>query len=217
MKITVCFDIDGTILDEFFWFRERWTKVWEKYSPVLGTGDITGRFWSIFNTKGPKYRYHLDELISEFPEVGPIKLSIIKDFKEQEIGEKIMHNAVEALNELADDNTFLLSVISNGNYPVQVSRLGRAGLLKYFDLIICDECFLKPNAKMFSQIKFHSPSDKYFYIGNEPDVDFEGAKSVNFNTIMVGPEPVPQSNNWIDIKLDTLKSLKNTINESIQR
>jgi len=203
----ICFDIDGVLLDEEYWFSKRWENTFSKFDI---SQNCIKEFWIIFKNKGFTYKKHLDELSINHPSIIKYKKEIIKTFKETKIQEKKIGNIVELLDCCSKNN--YLSIISNGNYSVQYDRLKRSGILDYFDLIICDEIFKKPSSVSYEMTKFYYNTQELFYVGNEYESDFIGAKAVNFKTIFYNVENQKYSKNLVDFSISNLLDIKNIIN-----
>jgi hypothetical protein len=61
------------------------------------------------------------------------------------------------------------------------------------------------------QVKFHFKANNYYYVGNEVNVDFEGAKNSGFETILIDFSNEMKLNKWIDKKFTKLTKI--TFNE----
>jgi len=203
----ICFDIDGVLLDEEYWFAKRWENTFKKFDI---SEDCIKDFWVIFKKRGFIYKKHLDELSLNYPLINKYKKEIIQTFKRTIIKEKKIDNIKELLDYCSKDN--YLSIISNGNYRIQYDRLKRSKILEYFDLIICDEIFKKPSAVPYQMTKFYYNTQELFYVGNEYTSDFIGAKSENFKTIFFNNQNVEYSENLIDYSIKNILDIKNLIN-----
>ena len=202
----ICFDIDGVLLDEEYWFAKRWENTFKKFN--IPENCIT-KFWMIFKERGFSYKKHIDELSTYYPLVNEFKSEIIETFKDSKIKEKKMDNVKELLDYCSENNH--LSIISNGNYSIQYDRLKRSKILDYFDLVICDEIFKKPSVVPYQMTKFYYKSQELFYVGNEYTSDFIGAKSENFKTIFLNNQNIEYSKNLIDYSIKNLLDIKNLI------
>ena len=205
-KNLLCFDIDGVLLNEKHWFSERWKHAFSMFN---FSNQVLKDFWIIFNKKGYYYKNHIDELGVKHPEILDFKNKLIVAFKETVIEEKKIEN-VEILLEQCSSNNYL-SIISNGVFDIQYDRLLRSGLIGFFDLIICDKVNKKPSAVPYKMTKFYYNVDNCFYVGNEYDSDFIGAKSENFTTIYYNVKNQKFSKSLVDYSINNILDIKKII------
>ncbi len=114
----------------------------------------------------------------------------------------LINGALEILDYLK--NKYTLHIITNGFEEVQYQKLKNCGLINYFDFIITSEKVgvTKPNPLIFNYAltKANASNTESIYIGDNYNVDIEGAKNVGMHTIFYNPKKeIHQSNILGDI------------------
>lgn len=171
----VFFDMGGTLFDE--------TAAWdslisrtaeENYIPV------------------ERLREEMERAASQnLPEYATVmkKLRLSRREPWDSTGERLNEGADELLNSLC--GKCRLGIIDNQPYDAR-ERLGRQGILKYFDLIIISEelSFRKPERLMFVEALFKAKAEpkNCIMVGNELVNDIAPAKALGMGTIWVKRE-----------------------------
>lgn len=99
-------------------------------------------------------------------------------------------NAFQILDYLKP--TYKLHLITNGFHEVQATKLSVSGLGKYFIEVITSEeaGFKKPDERIFRYAlkKAVANPDNSLMIGDDPEVDIEGAKNIGMDQVLFDPE-----------------------------
>ncbi|MFA8450621.1 MAG: YjjG family noncanonical pyrimidine nucleotidase [Bacteroidales bacterium] len=102
---------------------------------------------------------------------------------------KLFPNCIEILDYLSDK--YNLHIITNGFEEVQYNKLINCGLFKYFDKIITSEKIgvKKPNPQIFIHAteEANTSIEESIMIGDDFDIDIEGAQSVNMDQVYFNP------------------------------
>jgi len=87
---------------------------------------------------------------------------------------------------------YKLHLITNGFNEVQTQKLAVSGLGKYFLQVITSEeaGFKKPDERIFHYAfqKSGAKPDESLMIGDDPEVDIEGAKNIGMDQVLFDPE-----------------------------
>ena len=171
----VFFDMGGTLFDE--------TAAWDRLiTRTAGENDIPGE----------RLREEMERAASqnlpEYPAaMKNLRLSRCEPW--DSTGERLNEGADALLNFLC--GKCRLGIIDNQPYDAR-ERLGRQGILKYFDLIIISEelSFRKPERLMFVEALFKANAEPQNCImaGNELVNDIAPAKALGMSTIWVKRE-----------------------------
>lgn len=99
------------------------------------------------------------------------------------VDERKDDDVIETLDYLKDK--YSLVVLTNYFKWVQEKRLETSGILKYFDLVIGGEEYIKPyvEAYRFAQGKYNT--NECMMIGDDYEKDYEGASAYGFESILV--------------------------------
>lgn len=194
MKQIYVFDFDGTLVDEDQWFRSRWKKTFNNFKEELPR-DSEVIFWKIFEKFGPKYKFHIQRLIEQSPSVSEYSNLLVSGFLKEEPEEELYSGASNFLNLLSKQEDSFLCIISDCSYNVLIQRIKLLGILEFFDSIICDDVFKKPNLESFNLIKNIYPNYKKVFFGNSYDLDIVPALKTGFESYLFleGQKEVPQS------------------------
>jgi len=99
-------------------------------------------------------------------------------------------NAFEILEYLKPK--YKLHLITNGFNEVQIQKLAVSGLGNYFIEVITSEeaGFKKPDERIFhyAMQKAGAAADESLMIGDDPEVDIEGAKNIGMDQVLFDPE-----------------------------
>ena len=182
--LAVVFDFDNTIVDGDYWIIERWKKTIEYVNKKYAINNFENTFWDIFYQKGLYYKYHINETLLEVSGDLTLVKDIVKYFHKTEIDDIFINGAFDFLNNLK--RKYLLGIITNGRKQTQLGRIKRAGILNYFNSIVCSHDFPKPSKipflKCIEELELHP--ENIVYIGDSYEQDYLPALNVGFNPIL---------------------------------
>lgn len=99
--------------------------------------------------------------------------------------------SVEKTLRILRQMSYLLGLISNTSYSYDhiLAILNRCKISNYFDIILVSsrEKICKPNAKIFQKALslLGVSANNTIFVGNDPEIDIEGAKKVGMKTVLV--------------------------------
>jgi HAD superfamily hydrolase (TIGR01549 family) len=183
--ISVVFDFDNTIVDGDYWIVERWKKTIEYVNKKYSIKNFEDTFWKIFNKKGLYYKYHVNDTLIEVSQNPSLVEDIVKYFHKTEIDDIFIKGAFDCINNIKRE--YLLGVITNGRKQTQLRRIKKAGILNYFNSIICAYDFPKPSKKPFlkciEELGLHA--ENIIYIGDSYELDYLPALKIGINPILL--------------------------------
>lgn len=189
MITSVFFDLDNTLYDQRIYFASGFKVVadylCEKYS--LEEDTVIKVLYSLLNDKGSLYTRLFDDLLDYFAiyDKKVIEL-LIKLFHEAPVDSLILYQDVrDVLPRLADK--YVMGLITNGYSAMQRRKATALGLNKLLTIRIytSDIGYPKPEPQGYicaldaASAKPHES----LYVGDNPYVDFEGAKSIGMHTV----------------------------------
>jgi HAD superfamily hydrolase (TIGR01549 family) len=182
-KRLFCFDLDDTLVDEDYWFRERWIQTFKVHDYIFNK-KIVNDFFQIYELKGPYYKFHLQDLSLLHNEIDIFQDQIIKTFKSIEISEVLFPGVMHTLKSLSVVPEYSFAIVSNGSYKVVMKRLKALKIEDFFETIICDSYMKKPNTKSFLTISKKYEDHKLIFIGNDVQLDIIPARENGFETFL---------------------------------
>ena len=184
----IAFDFDDTLVDEKCWIENRWEKTIVFAEKELHIEDFGKCFWKIFKNKGPKYRYHVNDTLTQLKQTRQVVKPIVDNFLSQTTEEHLFVGVVECLNFLRGN--YKLGLVTNGKKETQLNRIKKAGIYDFFDAIICAWERPKPALEPYIAClrKLGVPGNEAIYVGGDPEIDLKGAKRLGLITICFNPQ-----------------------------
>ena len=214
----IFFDLDNTLYD----YTNYYSTVLRKISNYLSTKYrllseeiyITGM--NLFRKKTSRYPKFFNDLLETFnipqSEVT-VCLEIFNNYSEKLTP---YEDVIPALEDLLNKE-YILGVITDGNPKRQKQKIKLLGLERYFDIIVFtyDLNSPKPSSIPYRYVLEKTdiqPSFAY-YIGDDPRIDFKGAKDVGMTTIRIlrGEFKNIPKNRYIDFEIKDMKTLLNIL------
>ncbi|MBT3297549.1 HAD-IA family hydrolase [archaeon] len=212
------FDLDDTLYDNTnYWlgaFKDISFYLEKEYG--VEKNETYSILFKIFNENKSMYSHLFDDLITELNITPPSKDNLIKEmvkiFHSHKPELELYDDTLLTLNELKKE--YKLGIITNGKYPTQMNKIRLLGLEKYFEVIICPEYInRKPKSQSYFEMlgKLGFSNKEVIYVGDNPLVDFIGAKEAGLITIriMKGPfkDMVVSSELDAEFKINNLKEI----------
>ncbi len=211
----IIFDLDNTLYDaEQYYigaFKRTANYLSGKYN--LSKQEIYKRLVNLWKEKTSMYSRLFNDLL-DFFNLGNELENVIKIFNNYDGEIKPYPDVIPTVKELKKRNC-KLGIITDGNVERQKRKIKSLGLDRFFDAIVFTKELDNPKP---SEIPFREAMDKLkaipqnsLYVGDNPLIDFEGAKKVGMKTIRVlkgGFRDIPE-NRYIDYEINELKELLN--------
>jgi putative hydrolase of the HAD superfamily len=211
----VIFDLDNTLYNVEQYncgaFKVIAEYLSKKYD--LSEQEIYKRLVNLWREKTSMYSHLFDELLDFFNlknELG----NVIKIFNNYDGELKLYPDVISTLKELKKRN-YKVGIITDGNIERQKRKIKLLGLDGFFDVIVFTKGLGNPKP---SEIPFQEAINelkinpqKSFYVGDNPLIDFEGAKKIGMNTIRLlkGEFREIPKNRYIDYEINEIKELLN--------
>ena len=209
----VIFDLDNTLYNVEQYNCSAFKVIAEYLSKKydLSEQEIYKRLVNLWSEKTSMYSHLFDELLDLFNlgnEVG----NVIKIFNNYAGALKPYPDVIPTLKKLKKRGD-KIGIITDGDVERQKRKLKLLGLEGFFDVIVFTKGLgnPKPSEIPFQEAinKLHINPQKSFYVGDNPLIDFEGAKKIEMGTLRVLKgefRNIPQ-NKHIDYEIKEIKEL----------
>lgn len=214
----IIFDLDNTLYDAeqyyFGAFKEITKYLSKKHN--ISKQEIYKRLVNLWREKTSMYSHLFDDLLDFFNLEIELE-NIIKIFNDYDGEFKPYPDVIQTLKELKNRN-HKLGIITDGKVERQKRKIKSLGIDEFFDAVIFTKEFdnPKPSEIPFQEAinKLKVSPQKSFYVGDNPLIDFEGAKKIGMKTVRVlkGEFRDIPKNEYIDYEISELKELLKVIN-----
>ena len=157
-------------------------------SPIL-----TETFFEIYQTKGFKYKRHINLTLEKLGIDNKLVKSMVDDFLSSHYKEKLIPG-VEELLKLLNHKGMTVGIITNGNQEYQERRIMRAGLTKFLDFVFYADKFKKPNPVFLKsclrKLGVKNKSE-FLYIGNDYLEDIKYTQELGIRSFLIGDKVIP--------------------------
>jgi putative hydrolase of the HAD superfamily len=215
----VIFDLDNTIYDYRDYFYQAFLKLSEYFHNkyCIPKDKFIEISVKILNRKKSRYPKLFNEILKSLniPE-SEVKFCVMV-FNEGSFPITPYQGVYELLDYLKNKGYFL-GIITDGNYERQKKKIKSLKIEHYFDVIVYTGLLKspKPSSLPYQYIidKFNIDPKLSYYVGDDPDIDFEGAKSVGLNTIRIlkGEFSNKNRNKFIDYEIKEIKEIIDILN-----
>ena len=187
----VFFDLDNTLYDQDLYFSSAYTAIALHLEEYLSfpSENIFSRLRALHKEKGSMYLTLFDDLLES---IGVHEKKMVRVLVE------LFHNAsVDTLVPYEDAGivlpglarTFSLGIITNGHAEMQRRKVAALGLseLLPFQIYTAEMGHPKPSVRCYEyaiEMVNVNPEDS-LYVGDNPYVDFTGAKNIGMRTIRI--------------------------------
>ncbi|MCC7429459.1 YjjG family noncanonical pyrimidine nucleotidase [bacterium] len=226
MKIkAIFFDLDDTLLDHSFAELQAQKEIFRLYKPIFN-----GVSFENYHETYVKHNSKLWELITQEKITKTyLRLHRIKDTLEElnlnsEKSMEISDNYIEIYSrnfslsegtvEILEHfkNQFPLGIITNGFGEIQVQKLEKTGLKKYFQTVICSENVgkMKPHPLIFETAtkSLNILPNEAIYVGDNYNADIIGGKNFGMQTVFYNPKGKIIENSVADLEIANFSELK---------
>ncbi len=210
----VLFDLDNTIYDHKQYFLSALKEIAgylaKKYK--LPKAEIYEVSVSLWHKKTSAYPFLFNDLLKVLKIKDDKSLrSLVRMFNRHKCVLKAYPGVKTVLKKLKKQG-YILGIITDGNVKRQAGKIKKLGIKKFFKIIIYTKMIAeKPSAKPFlaaaAKLKI-DPRDAVF-VGDNPAIDFKGAKDVGMKTVRVltGEFSGRKSNKYIDREIRGLSGV----------
>jgi len=196
MKKCIIFDLDDTLYSEYHWVHSGLQHcaelVSERYD--LEKDTVFENFIKGFEKRGRGKVFHtsLQELDIDEAEIEDLFQYLFYRYRTHKPRIELYPGVMDVLRQLKAHGCGL-GILTDGVLTAQVNKVEALGLNKIMDGIIYTEVFgeegRKPSILPFTTIKqFFSGDGEYYYVGDYPEKDFEGAKRAGYRTVMISDD-----------------------------
>ena len=185
----VFFDLDNTLYatrDYYLGsFNEISSYLSSKYS--VDKNQVYKFLVNLWQEKSSMYSHLFDDLIKEQNLDTEIISELVKIFNDYEIKkEDLYDDVIPALSKLKDD--YNIGLITDGTVSRQRRKIKTLDIEKNFDVIVFTKNFeAKPSSKAYLEAlnKINVTPEFAVYVGDNPFLDFRGAKEIEMKTIRI--------------------------------
>jgi putative hydrolase of the HAD superfamily len=211
----IIFDLDNTLYNVEQYYLGAFKGIAEYLSKKynLSKQEIYNRLVNLWREKTSMYPRLFDNLL-DFFNLGNELETAIKIFNNYDGELKPYPDVIPTLKELKKRD-YRIGIITDGNVERQKRKLKLLGVDGFFDVIVFTKELnnAKPSEIPFQEAinKLKINPQKSFYIGDNPLVDFEGAKKIGVNTIRLlkGEFSEIPKNRHIDYEINEINELLN--------
>jgi len=163
------------------------------------------------------YNKIFDDLIEEL-DLKISTIDLVKIFNEQEVYESdLFSDTVPVLEKLS--KKFKLGIITDGNISRQKRKIENCKIHNFVNFTVyTKEIEPKPSPKPFQYALNQSSLNgvRPFYVADNPKIDFEGAKRLNFSTIRIirGEFKNIDSDEHVDYSIEKLEEIEKILEEN---
>ena len=213
----VIFDLDNTLYNVEQYYLGAFKKIAEYLSKKYNfpKKKIYGKLIGLWRKKTSMYPHLFDDLLNFFNLKNELK-NVIKIFNNYKGKLQPYPDVIPTLKKLKEKN-YKLGLITNGNVKRQKRKIKLLKLYNLFDAIIFTKELKhpKPSKIPFQEISIRLKTNpkECFYVGDNPFIDFEGAKKVGMKTIRIlrGEFKNIPKNEYIDYEIERIRDLLNIV------
>jgi len=215
----VIFDVDNTLYDtkQYFYggFRKISMYLSEKYK--FDNEKIVKDLIKIWEENTSMYPHIFDDFLKKY-NIEEDVMKIVRVFNSYD-GDLKPYDDVIGLLKTLRDKDYRLGIITDGNVQRQKNKIKKLGVASFFDYILytkevgCSKPSTIPFEKMMKELEVKP--DETFYIGDNPVLDFEGAKKTGMKTVRVlkGEFKNLKTSEYVDFETDSFKEILSIIDE----
>lgn len=213
----IIFDLDNTLYDAEQYYHGAFRRIAEYLSKKYKFSEqkIYNELINLWKKKTSMYPHLFDDLLDLLNLKNEIE-NVIKIFNNYDGELKLYPDVIFTLKELKRID-YKLGIITDGNIDRQKRKIKLLGLNGFFDITIFTKEINNPKP---SEIPFKVAVDKLranpqmsFYVGDNPLIDFKGAKKVGMKTVRIlrGEFKNNPRNERVDYEIREMKELLNIL------
>ncbi len=209
----IFFDLDNTLfnVNQYFYGAFKIISRYLSKKHNLSRKKIQKKLKDLWKNKSSMYPNLFDDLL-EFYELDENIEDILDIFNNYDGKIKPYNDVISTLGEFKR-RSYTLGIITDGNIQRQKRKIKLLGIQDYFDIVICtyELNSPKPSEVPFKEAicRLSVKPNKTYYVGDNPLVDFKGAKKNGYTTIRIRKGEYIQmpNNEFIDIQINRIKDL----------
>ena len=215
----VFFDLDNTLYDSEKYYMRAFKSVSEHLQKQFKIEQKTTFDFLYSNWKKTTSMYNkiFDDVIEKF-DLRISTLDLVKIFNEQEVYKSdLFSDTIPVLEKLS--KKFKLGIITDGNISRQKRKIENCKIHDFINFTVyTKEIESKPSPKPFQYAlnQFSLNGIRSFYVADNPKIDFEGAKQLNFSTIRIirGEFRNIDSDQYVDYTIKKLDEIEKILDEN---
>jgi putative hydrolase of the HAD superfamily len=217
MHDAVLFDLDNTLFDVKQYMTGAFADVAAHLEAVYGVNgeQVHADLVKVWRTNTSMYPHLFDDIVAECSIDADIE-QIVAIFNDHEPALEPYEGVHEVINDLRQTG-HTLGIITDGTAGRQRRKLDALGLRQMFEIVVLtaelDE--QKPSQLPYDEAarRLNRPGDRCVYVGDNPEVDFAGAKKAEMGTIRVcqGEFRNLPSGPDVDMSIDDISELSKVI------
>lgn len=184
------FDLDNTLYNEVSYYEQAFSEIGKYLSEEfrLDRSEVESTLKDILCDKGRSYHYLFNDLLDYYGIDKEYSLKILLDIYCSFTPKLDLYQGVRQL--IANlQNNYKLGIITGGLASAQRNKINSLLISEYFDCIVITQEIgvSKPDSLPYSWLLNYLkiiPS-RAVYIGDNPYVDFSGARAIGMSTIRV--------------------------------
>lgn len=214
---SVIFDLDYTIYDADQYFKGAFHDISSylslKYS--IPKSDVDENLYHIWCEKGSMHPFLFNDLLKSIKINESEVNHIVKIFNDYDGKITLYKDARLVLNQLSRAG-FKLGILTDGDPERQKRKIERLGIASYFEIIVYAKNIApKPSKFPYLEVlnKLGLNGSDVLYVGDNPLLDFEGAKNAQMITVRIlkGEFSKYPRNKWIDFEIKNLKEIEGIV------
>ncbi len=211
MKSAIFFDIDNTLYDARQYYIGAFKNISSFFEDIFHIDkEISyNTLMRIYLEKGSSYPYIFDDALKILNIDYPIS-KVVDLFNNTKCNIYPYYDVKITIERLKIEG-YTLGIISDGRPERQKRKLETLNILHFFDIIIFtyETESPKPSEIPFRKASLKACNNNIYYIGDNPYIDFKGAKKLNFTTIRLlrGDYSSEPGNSDIDYEIHEFKDL----------
>lgn len=187
-KDFIIFDFDGTLTDEADWYLSKWQKTSVYAAKKYGFTNFFEKIKETIKKRGFFFKATVNEALMCYGHQNSRKIifDIVNYYKMADVDIKVLNGIKPLLSRLKSSKK-KLGIISNGRLRIQIEKIKKSGLGCYFDKIIIADRYPKPDTLSYIRMAefFRAHFHSMVYIGDNPLIDFKGAKKLKIHTVRI--------------------------------
>lgn len=221
IKKAVFFDLDNTLYDYSSYYSEVLKELArylsERYNASPEKVHSVGM--ELLREKTSRYPLFFNKLLESF-DIPQYEVSTCLELFNCFSGRIYPYEDVIPTLEKLKNRGYILGLITDGNPKRQKRKVKLLGLEDYFDIIVFTHDLNSPKPSRtpyeYALKKADISPELAYYVGDDPNVDFKGAKEAGMSTIRIlsGEFKVIPKSKYVDYEINSLNEIFKIIDKS---